>query len=238
MVFLLAVVLAAATPASANPQPMLKRLDAVTLNQGDGPLVVSVRSNTVSLRDSANSLDRFSARILPVDATTAAWQPCTAAAGAFCEYTPGGNGVRTLRFERVDAAGELQIRYTYPDAPNSNIIRIVITPQSPTKTLQAIGRAFGAAPAAAAPGAAPAAALLVDLSVVAPPVDPNEVVRVSCASAPLYTDTKRTPLRAGARLLAAKNGAMLTVERNLVGNLRAIDFGVRVYLDAKCVKPA
>ncbi len=231
-----AILVAAAGP----PQPVLRRLDAVTLQQGDGPVVVSVRASASPLKEASESLDRFTARIVPADATTAPWQPCSTAGGSFCQYAPAANGVRHLRFEHVNAAGELQIRYTYEGAGESNVIRIPIAPLPATSTLQAIGRAFGAP---AGPSAPPASdALQVDLSLAHQPPPPKfQSVIVTCASAPLYIDTKRTPLRAGRFDLHAKAGQTYSVVRSPVraekGELRALDLGASIYLDSSCLKP-
>jgi hypothetical protein len=235
LLFAAAIVAAASAP--AKPTPTLRRLDAVTLQQGDGPVVVSIRSTAGPLKESSESLDRFSARILPADATTAPWEPCTTASGAFCQYAPAADGVRRLRFERVQAAGELQIRYTYEGAAESNVIRIPIAPLPATSTLQAIGRAFGAP---APPSAPPAAdALRVELGLPAAPRNPYENVVVTCGKAPLYADTRRTPLRAGNAVLSAKAGQTFSVLRTSAddGRLRAIDLGASVYVDASCLKP-
>lgn len=227
--------------AGAAPAPTMRRLDGVTLTVGDGPIVVSIRTNASELRTAAEAFDHFSARIVPPGSTNAAWQACTAASDAFCRYSVAPNGLRTLRFERATSTGELQIRYAYADSVPSAPIRIAVESPPQAETLKAIARSFGATPGPS--GGPNVDALSAEIAVIAPPSRPREgteLVRVTCANAALYGTTGGAPIVVGGRALAAQAGQLFTARRDVVrgknGDLRSIELGASIYVDAKCVK--
>ncbi|GAC1405494.1 MAG: hypothetical protein NVSMB64_10440 [Candidatus Velthaea sp.] len=229
-----------ATPAAVRPPAVLRRLDAVTLIQGDGPIVISIRMTAKPRASVSESLDRFSARVLAAGTTAGAWQACASSANAFCRYA-AANGVRKLRFEKLEIAGELQIRYAYENAPESAIIRSPIDPLPATATLQAIGRAFGASPApnASAPSAD---ALLAEVSLPAAVMPELETLRVSCVTMPLFATMSGTPVRAAGKALVANGGQTFSASRAIVVGparraYRALHMGAVVYAPAACLSP-
>jgi len=243
---MLAAVLVAAAPVHAKPQPVLRRLDAITLTQGDGPIIVAIRTKATPLREASASLDHFSARLLAGSETTAPWQDCAPTPTAFCQYFAQDKGTRQLRFDKMTASGELQIRYSYADAPQSEPVRIEIGTPPATSTLAAIGRAFGAKPAPNT-SSAPAEPIAMEIIVASAPLQrlpaqpPFEPVRITCASTPLYGDTIGTAITFAGKPLVVKNGQTFTATRAAIkgtsGMLRSLDFGTRVYVDATCIRP-
>lgn len=234
---MMAAVLFAAAPGPAKPQPVLRRLDATTLAQGDGPVVVSIRTNATHLKAASAALDHFSARLLAGSDTSGPWQDCVSAATTFCQYFAQDNGVRQLRFDKMTASGELEIRYSYADAPASEPAHITIGPPPPGSTLSAISRAFGGKSNATP---SPPVALAMEIVVASAPLPPFETVRVTCGSTPLYGNTTGSALTFAGKPLLVKSGQTLTAARATVkgtaGTLRSIDFGTRVYVDARCIK--
>jgi hypothetical protein len=244
---MLAAALIAAAPSAVpkplKPQPVLRRLDAITLTQGDGPILISIRSNAPPLRDASPALDHFSARLLGGSDTTGPWQDCAAIPTTFCQYSTPDKNTRQLRFDKMGAAGELQIRYAYADAPPSEIARITIGTPPAASTLAAIARAFGGKPAPNT-SSAPAQPLAMEILVAAAPTprpSPFEEVRVTCASTPLYGDTNGTPVTFAGKALVAKSGqtfaATRTAMKGAPGMLRSLDFGTPLYISASCLRP-
>jgi hypothetical protein len=235
---MLAAVVFAAAPSPAGPQPVLRRLDTRTLAQGDGPVVVSVRTNATHLKNAAAAMDHFSARVLAGSDTSGPWQDCASAPTAFCQYFAQENGVRQLRFDKMTQSGELQIRYGYADAAPSEPAHILIGAPPATSTLAAISKAFGGRSNATP---SPPVALAMEIDVASQPLSLFETVRVMCASTPLYGNTTGTAIAFGGKPLVLKSGQILTAARATVkgtaGTLRSVDFGTRVYIDARCVRP-
>jgi len=225
------------------PAAIIHRLDAVTLRQGDGPIVISIKP--VGLP----SANRFSARISSAADPAAKWQACTAMVPTLCQYS-ALNGSQTLRFEHVEVAGELQVRYGDSDS-QAAIMRIPIEPLPASATLQAIGRAFGASATNAS--APPADALRAELTTGTPPrvvrsapkgalrPSPFERVRVVCAQMPLFATRAGAAVSVGGKSLVAQLDQTFTADRTLLPGpahttYRALYMGAVIYAPAQCLR--
>jgi hypothetical protein len=249
---------------AVSSAPVLHRVDSNDVNEGDGPVLVTVRSSAFA--DEAN--DRFSARLVPDGETGADWQPCTTASAAFCHYEASGNGLRILRFATIESAGHLEIRYAVGDGPQSEALAFDVGPAPASDTLNDISKSFGGSPAPSKPrrvtlelridaagghaGAPPestqqvqaekppeARAHVAQAPAARPPTGPA-FVHVTCSSVPLYVDTHGTALIAAGTVLVARAGDVFLAQRGTVagriGSLRVLDLGARVYVDAGCVR--
>jgi hypothetical protein len=249
---------------AASAAPVLHRVDSNDVNEGDGPVLVTVRSTAYG--DESN--DKFSARLIPDGESGADWEACTTASSAFCHYEAAGNGLRILRFRTLESAGHLEIRYAAGDGPPSEALAIDVGPAPASDTLNSISESFGASPqpvksrrvtvelridAAGHASAAPEAEQKPDARPPAgkpqvaqapaprprPPSGP-EFVHVTCSSVPLYADTHGTAIIAAGTVLLARSGDVFLAQRGTVtgrtGALRVLDLGARVYVDAGCVR--
>jgi hypothetical protein len=137
--------------------PALHRLDKNDLQTGDGAIVVFVHA-APALADESD--DRFSARFIAHGAKAGDWIPCTTVAAAFCRYAGGASGARSLRFDALAAAGNLEIRYAAGAGTPSAPVTIDVAPAPATDTLKSIARGFGATPA---PDQTPSVSLELEL---------------------------------------------------------------------------
>jgi len=129
---------------AASAAPVLHRVDSNDVFEGDGPVLVTVRSSVFT--DEAN--DHFSARLVPDGENGGDWEPCTTSPTAFCHYEAGAKGLRILRFATMDAAGQLEIRYAAGDADPSEELAIDVGPALPD-TPSATSKSADASPAPA-----------------------------------------------------------------------------------------
>jgi len=228
---------------AVSSAPVLHRVDTHEVHEGDGPVLVTVRSAAIS--DEGN--DHFSARLTADGESAGDWEPCTTASAAFCHYEASGNGLRILRFAKIEGAGQLEIRYADGDGPPSEALAIDVGAGPASDTLNEISQSFGGSPApqaqrrvtlelridaaaghtgaaASHTGAAPAPTPEAHVAVAqaprpeAPPARQRppagpEFVHVTCSSSPLYVDTHGTPLIAAGTVLVARSGDVFLAQR-------------------------
>jgi len=127
---------------AVSSAPVLHRVDRSEVHEGDGPVLVTVRSEAYS----DEGRDHFSARLTADGESAGDWETCTTAPAAFCHYEASGNGLRILRFAKIEGAGQLEIRYADGDGPPSEALAIDVGPAPASDTLNDISQSFGGSP--------------------------------------------------------------------------------------------
>jgi hypothetical protein len=249
---------------AVSSAPVLHRVDSNDVDENDGPVLVTIRSSVftdeANDRFSARLIPDGETGADWEACTTASTAFCHYEAAGnglrilrFASIDAAGQ--LEIRYAVGDGAPSEALAIDVGAAPASDTLSAISRsfggsppPQKPRRvTLELRIDAAGRAPAPEAEQKPPEAKAPEPKARVAqapaprprPPAGP-EFVHVTCSSAPLYADAHGTAIIAAGTVLLARSGDVFLAQRGTVsgrtGQLRVLDLGARVYVDAGCVR--